>query len=252
VGKTELARQMAKILGVEFLRFDMTEYMEKHTVSRLIGAPPGYVGFDQGGLLTDAVRKTPYAVLLLDEIEKAHPDVFNILLQVMDHATLTDNNGRKADFRHVILILTTNAGARDLVSKSLGFGVGATPPSTMERSKAGHRADLQPRVQEPARRPGCAFDPLGRDSILRVVDKLVAEMSVQLEQKGVRINLTQEAREWLADKGFDPLFGARPMARLIQNELKKPLADRILFGDLKKGGTVDVTVKDGKLDLAGT
>jgi ATP-dependent Clp protease ATP-binding subunit ClpA len=248
VGKTELARQMAKVLGVEFLRFDMTEYMEKHTVSRLIGAPPGYVGFDQGGLLTDAVRKTPYAVLLLDEIEKAHPDVFNILLQVMDHATLTDNNGRKADFRHVILILTTNAGARDLVSKSLGFGLGATPPSSMEKSKAAIERTFSPEFRNRLD-AWVAFEPLGRDSILRVVDKLVAEMAAQLEQKGVRINLTREARDWLADKGFDPLFGARPMARLIQNELKKQLADRILFGDLKKGGAVDVTVKDGKLDL---
>jgi ATP-dependent Clp protease ATP-binding subunit ClpA len=249
VGKTELAKQMAKILGVEFLRFDMTEYMEKHTVSRLIGAPPGYVGFDQGGLLTDAVRKTPYAVILLDEIEKAHPDVFNILLQVMDHATLTDNNGRKADFRHVILILTTNAGARDLVSKSLGFGLGATVPSTAERSKAAIERTFSPEFRNRID-AWIAFEPLGRDSILRVVDKLVAEMAVQLESKKVRLNLSPEARDWLAEKGFDPLFGARPMARLIQNELKKQLADRILFGDLKAGGSVDVVVKDGKLELA--
>jgi ATP-dependent Clp protease ATP-binding subunit ClpA len=248
VGKTELARQMAKVLGVEFLRFDMTEYMEKHTVSRLIGAPPGYVGFDQGGLLTDAVRKTPYAVLLLDEIEKAHPDVFNILLQVMDHATLTDNNGRKADFRHVILILTTNAGARDLASKALGFGLAGSPPSTASRSKEAIERTFSPEFRNRLD-AWIAFEPLGRESILRVVDKLVAEMSAQLEVKGIRMRLTTEAREWLADKGFDPVFGARPMARLIQNEVKKPLADRILFGDLKKGGIVEVTVKDGKLDM---
>jgi ATP-dependent Clp protease ATP-binding subunit ClpA len=249
VGKTELAKQMAKILGVEFMRFDMTEYMEKHTVSRLIGAPPGYVGFDQGGLLTDAVRKSPYAVLLLDEIEKAHPDVFNILLQVMDHATLTDNNGRKADFRHVILILTTNAGARDLVSKALGFGLGATPPSTKERSKEAIERTFSPEFRN--RLDGwIAFDPLGKPSILKVVDKLVAELAVQLEAKKVKIQLSPEAREWLAEKGFDPLFGARPMGRLIQHELKKVLADRILFGDLKNGGTVEVGVKDGKLELS--
>jgi ATP-dependent Clp protease ATP-binding subunit ClpA len=217
-------------------------------VSRLIGAPPGYVGFDQGGLLTDAVRKTPYAVLLLDEIEKAHPDVFNILLQVMDHATLTDNNGRKADFRHVILILTTNAGARDLVSQSLGFGLGAKPPSSAERSKAAIERTFSPEFRNRID-AWIAFEPLGRDSILRVVDKLVAELVVQLEQKGIQITLSPQAREWLGDKGFDPLFGARPMARLIQNELKKPLADRILFGDLKHGGTVEITVQDGKLAL---
>jgi ATP-dependent Clp protease ATP-binding subunit ClpA len=248
VGKTELAKQMAKTLGVEFMRFDMTEYMEKHTVSRLIGAPPGYVGFDQGGLLTDAVRKTPYAVLLLDEIEKAHPDVFNILLQVMDHATLTDNNGRKADFRHVILILTTNAGARELTSKSLGFGAAGIAPTTASKSKDAIERTFSPEFRN--RLDGwIAFESLSRPSILRVVDKLVAEMGVQLEAKKVRLRLSEDARSWLADKGFDPLFGARPMARLIQNEIKKALADKILFGDLKNGGVVDVLVKDGLLEL---
>jgi ATP-dependent Clp protease ATP-binding subunit ClpA len=248
VGKTELARQMAKTLGVEFMRFDMTEYMEKHTVSRLIGAPPGYVGFDQGGLLTDAVRKTPYAVLLLDEIEKAHPDVFNILLQVMDHATLTDNNGRKADFRHVILILTTNAGARELTSKGLGFGASAIAPTTASKSKEAIERTFSPEFRNRLD-AWIAFEQLGRPSILRVVDKLVAEMGVQLEAKKVRLRLSEDARNWLADKGFDPLFGARPMARLIQNEIKKALADKILFGELKNGGTVEVLVKDGLLDL---
>ena len=249
VGKTELAKQMAKTLGVEFMRFDMTEYMEKHTVSRLIGAPPGYVGFDQGGLLTDAVRKTPYAVLLLDEIEKAHPDVFNILLQVMDHATLTDNNGRKADFRHVILIMTTNAGARELASKTVGFGAGNLTMSTAGRSKEAIERTFSPEFRNRID-AWIAFEPLGRQSILRVVDKLVAEMAVQLEVKKVKLTLSAEARDWLADKGFDPLFGARPMARLIQNEIKKALADRILFGDLKGGGSVDVIIKDGLLDLS--
>ena len=249
VGKTELARQMAKVLGVEFMRFDMTEYMEKHTVSRLIGAPPGYVGFDQGGLLTDAVRKTPYAVLLLDEIEKAHPDVFNILLQVMDHATLTDNNGRKADFRHVIIIMTTNAGARELAAKPLGFGGGKMTLTTASRSKEAIERTFSPEFRN--RLDGwIAFDSLGRESILRVVDKLAAEMSAQLEAKKIKIRLSEEARAWLADKGFDPLFGARPMARLIQNEIKKALADRILFGDLKNGGTVEVRVKDDRLDMS--
>jgi ATP-dependent Clp protease ATP-binding subunit ClpA len=248
VGKTELAKQMAKSLGVEFMRFDMTEYMEKHTVSRLIGAPPGYVGFDQGGLLTDAVRKTPYAVLLLDEIEKAHPDVFNILLQVMDHATLTDNNGRKADFRHVILILTTNAGARELTSKQVGFGAANLTVSTAGKSKEAIERTFSPEFRNRLD-AWIAFEPLGRVSILRVVDKLVAEMSVQLQAKGVRLHLSEEARGWLADKGFDPLFGARPMARVIQNEIKKPLADRILFGDLKNGGEVDVIVQGNQLAL---
>jgi ATP-dependent Clp protease ATP-binding subunit ClpA len=222
--------------------------MEKHTVSRLIGAPPGYVGFDQGGLLTDAVRKTPYAVLLLDEIEKAHPDVFNILLQVMDHATLTDNNGRKADFRHVILILTTNAGAREIAAKSLGFGASAIAPSSAGKSKEAIERTFSPEFRN--RLDGwIAFDSLSRTSILRVVDKLVAEMGVQLESKKVRLRLSEDARNWLADKGFDPRFGARPMARLIQNEIKKALADKILFGELKNGGVVDVLVKDELLEL---
>jgi ATP-dependent Clp protease ATP-binding subunit ClpA len=246
VGKTELAKQLAQVLGVEFMRFDMTEYMEKHTVSRLIGAPPGYVGFDQGGLLTDAVRKTPYAVLLLDEIEKAHPDVFNILLQVMDHATLTDNNGRKADFRHVVLILTTNAGAREMSAKALGFHAGA--PSTRERSKEAIERTFAPEFRNRLD-AWIAFESLGPEVILRVVDKLVAEMSAQLKEKRVDVELDDAARRWLAEHGFDERFGARPMARLIQNEVKKPLANEILFGQLKAGGKVKITVENAKLAL---
>jgi ATP-dependent Clp protease ATP-binding subunit ClpA len=246
VGKTELAKQLAQVLGVEFMRFDMTEYMEKHTVSRLIGAPPGYVGFDQGGLLTDAVRKTPYAVLLLDEIEKAHPDVFNILLQVMDHATLTDNNGRKADFRHVVLILTTNAGAREMSAKALGFHAGK--PSAMDRSKEAIERTFAPEFRNRLD-AWIGFESLSPEVILRVVDKLVAELQAQLKEKKVEIALDEAARAWLAEHGFDERFGARPMARLIQNEIKKPLANEILFGQLKTGGHVRIGVADGKLAL---
>jgi len=249
VGKTELARQLARVLGVEFLRFDMSEYMEKHTVSRLIGAPPGYVGFDQGGLLTDAIRKTPYAVLLLDEIEKAHPDLFNILLQVMDHATLTDNNGRKADFRHVVLIMTTNAGARELTARQVGFGQGAEGklrPTTAAQSKGVIEKTFAPEFRNRLD-AWIAFEPLGEDAIGRVVDKLVAELAAQLAEKQVTLELTPAARAWFAARGFDPLYGARPMARLLQNELKKPLADLLLFGPLKgRGGKVQVDVVDDK------
>src|SRR5512141_2198095 len=241
VGKTELAKQLARILGVEFLRFDMTEYQEKHTVSRLIGAPPGYVGFDQGGLLTDAIRKTPYAVLLLDEIEKAHPDIFNLLLQVMDHATLTDNNGRKADFRHVALIMTTNAGAQELSARRVGFG--------QDQSEPGNARNAIERTFSPEFRnrldAWVAFDSLPPEVILRVVDKMVKELEAQLAEKKVRIELTPEGRSWLGEHGFDRKMGARPMARLIQNELKKPLAEKILFGELHDGGTVRVDVEDG-------
>jgi ATP-dependent Clp protease ATP-binding subunit ClpA len=253
VGKTELAKQLARVLGVEFLRFDMTEYMEKHTVSRLIGAPPGYVGFDQGGLLTDAVRKTPYAVVVLDEVEKAHPDVFNILLQVMDHATLTDNNGRKADFRHVVLILTTNAGARELASRQMGFGTGgarakaadggsSTSSSTMAASRQAIERTFAPEFRNRLD-AWISFESLPPRIIRQVVDKLVAELSVQLAEKKVTIDLDDAARDWLATHGFDDRFGARPMARLIQEKLKKPLADAILFGKLKGGGTARVTVE---------
>jgi ATP-dependent Clp protease ATP-binding subunit ClpA len=247
VGKTELAKQMARILGVEFIRFDMTEYMEKHTVSRLIGAPPGYVGFDQGGLLTDGIRKTPYAVLLLDEIEKAHPDLFNILLQVMDHATLTDNNGRKADFRHVILILTTNAGARDLATRRVGYG--RAGETTAARSKEAIESTFSPEFRNRLD-AWVAFESLSTESVEKIVDKLVAELSEQLADKDVTLELTPDARSWLAEKGFDSAFGARPMARLIQREIKKPLAERLLFGDLKTGGHVIVEVGGDALQLA--
>jgi ATP-dependent Clp protease ATP-binding subunit ClpA len=238
---------MARILGVEFIRFDMTEYMEKHTVSRLIGAPPGYVGFDQGGLLTDGIRKTPYAVLLLDEIEKAHPDLFNILLQVMDHATLTDNNGRKADFRHVILILTTNAGARDLSTTRVGYG--RSEETTASRSKEAIEGTFSPEFRNRLD-AWVSFESLDKGSVEKIVDKLVDELSEQLAEKDVSLELTPEARTWLAEHGFDTAFGARPMARLIQREIKRPLADRLLFGDLKSGGHVVVEVEEGALRLS--
>jgi ATP-dependent Clp protease ATP-binding subunit ClpA len=251
VGKTELAKQLAKVMGVEFLRFDMTEYMEKHTVSRLIGAPPGYVGFDQGGLLTDAVRKTPHAVVVLDEIEKAHPDIYNILLQVMDHATLTDNNGRKADFRHVVLIMTTNAGAREMSARKPGFdftaavGSKAAPP---DRGKQAIERTFAPEFRNRLD-AWIAFDSLPHEVIKKVVDKLVGELQAQLMEKKVALELLPAARDWLAEHGFDAQFGARPMARLIQTELKKPLADELLFGRLKGGGKVRVDVADGKIAL---
>jgi len=237
VGKTELSKKLAEVLGISFLRFDMSEYMERHTVSRLIGAPPGYVGFDQGGLLTDAIRRTPHAVLLLDEIEKAHPEVFNVLLQVMDHATLTDNNGNKADFRHVILLMTTNAGGRELTANSLGF----SPATTSTRIKSQEQIE---RFFSPEFRnrldAWVVFEPLTGDSVLRIVDKLIGELRLQLVEKKIAIDLTDEARAWLAREGYDPKFGARPMRRLIEREIKKPLVDQILFGNLQHGGTARV------------
>jgi ATP-dependent Clp protease ATP-binding subunit ClpA len=238
VGKTELAKQLARILGVEFMRFDMTEYQEKHTVSRLIGAPPGYVGFDQGGLLTDAIRKTPYAVLLLDEIEKAHPDIYNLLLQVMDHATLTDNNGRKADFRHVVLIMTTNAGAQELSARRVGF---ASASGGLGNARAAIERAFSPEFRNRLD-AWVAFDSLPTEVIGRVVDKFVRELEGQLREKKVTIELTPEGRGWLAEHGFDKQMGARPMSRLIQNELKKALAEKILFGELHEGGKVRVEV----------
>ena len=248
VGKTELAKQLARILGVEFLRFDMTEYQEKHTVSRLIGAPPGYVGFDQGGLLTDAIRRTPYAVLLLDEIEKAHPDIYNILLQVMDHATLTDNTGRKADFRHIVLIMTTNAGAHELSSRAVGFSHG-------EPSKGNARSAIEKTFSPEFRNrldAWVAFDSLPPEVIARVVDKMVKELADQLVAKKVTLELSPSGRSWLAERGFDRLMGARPMSRLIQNEVKKPLAEKILFGELKDGGHVLVGAENDELSLTVT
>jgi ATP-dependent Clp protease ATP-binding subunit ClpA len=240
VGKTEVAKQLARILGTEFLRFDMTEYQEKHTVSRLIGAPPGYVGFDQGGLLTDAVRKTPYAVLLLDEIEKAHPDIYNLLLQVMDHATLTDNNGRKADFRNVVLVMTTNAGAQELSARRVGFGSEAQAPGN---ARAAIERTFSPEFRNRLD-AWISFDSLPAEVVARIVDKFVGELAAQLIEKKVRLELTPAGRAWFAEHGFDPKMGARPMARLVQNELKKPLAEKILFGELQEGGAVRIEVDD--------
>lgn len=259
VGKTELAKQLARVLGVNFLRFDMSEYMEKHTVSRLIGAPPGYVGFDQGGLLTDAIGKTPHAVLVLDEIEKAHPDLFNILLQVMDHATLTDNNGKKADFRNVILIMTTNAGAREMTAEDIGFksAPGTLEDTTPRPSRPGigitKGKDAIERTFSPEFRnrldAWIVFNQLTHQEIVRVVDKFIAEVREQLAEKNVSIELTPAAREWLSKKGFDRMFGARPMARLIQQKIKEPLAEQLLFGKLEHGGKVNIDVKNGEICL---
>ena len=247
VGKTELARQLAQSLGVEFIRFDMSEYMEPHTVSRLIGAPPGYVGFDQGGLLTDAVTKTPYAVLVLDEIEKAHPNLFSILLQVMDHATLTDNNGKKADFRNVILIMTTNAGGREMTDASPGF---------MNNAASGRGRGAIERTFAPEFRnrldAWIAFEPLGFDTIQQVVDKFIGELRAQLAAKNVTLELRPAAREWLAKHGYDRNFGARPMARLISTKIKEPLVDAVLFGTLEEGGAVVVDADPGKDELTMT
>ena len=244
VGKTELARQLARVLGVELLRYDMSEYMEKHTVSRLIGAPPGYVGFDQGGLLTDAIRKTPQAVVVLDEIEKAHPDLFNILLQMMDHASLTDSTGRKADFRNAILVLTSNAGAREVSARAIGFSQTATAGSAQAAIERTFSPEFRNRLDSIV-----YFDALGTDAIARVVEKNLAELRQQLVEKNVEIEIDAEALAWLAEQGFDRLYGARPMARLIERELKKPLADAILFGVLLHGGRAWVSASGGSLQL---
>ena len=235
VGKTEAATQLAKTLGVELLRFDMSEYMERHTVSRLIGAPPGYVGFDQGGLLTDGVDQHPHCVLLLDEVEKAHPDLFNILLQVMDHGKLTDHNGKKIDFRNVVLIMTTNAGASDAARDAIGFGRGKREGEDEEAIKKLFTPEFRNRLDATI-----TFASLGRDTIDRVVEKFVLELESQLTDRDVTFDLTPEATRWLGEKGYDDAFGARPLARVIQENLKKPLADEILFGKLKDGGTVRV------------
>ncbi len=237
VGKTEVTRQLAIVLGVEFLRFDMSEYMERHTVSRLIGAPPGYVGFDQGGLLTEAVTKHPHCVLLLDEIEKAHPDVFNLLLQVMDHGTLTDNNGRKADFRHVIIVMTTNAGAQEMARPSIGFTQQDNASDGMEAIRRLFTPEFRNRLDAVIQ-----FSSLDPRTIERVVDKLILEVEMQLEQKGVTIVLDDAARRWIAEKGYDAKMGARPMARTLQEHIKRPLAEELLFGRLVGGGQVRVSV----------
>ncbi len=244
VGKTEVTKQLAKCMGVEFIRFDMSEYVERHAVSRLIGAPPGYVGFEQGGLLTEAVIKNPHAVVLLDEIEKAHPDIYNILLQVMDHGTLTDNNGRKADFRNVVVVMTTNAGVQETTRKSIGFTEQDHTHDAMSEINKVFSPEFRNRLDNII-----WFNHLEKDVILQVVDKFVVELQAQLDKKSVNLELTSKAREWLADKGYDKAMGARPMARVIQDELKKPLANEILFGELVDGGTVKVSVKDKKINF---
>jgi ATP-dependent Clp protease ATP-binding subunit ClpA len=245
VGKTEVARQLARTLGIEITRFDMSEYMERHTVSRLIGAPPGYVGFDQGGLLTDAIDQHPHCVLLLDEIEKAHPDLFNILLQVMDHGKLTDHNGKSVDFRNVILIMTTNAGAADLAKAAIGFGSEVRVGDDHEAINRMFTPEFRNRLDAII-----SFKSLTPETIGRVVDKFVLQLEEQLADRNVTIELSAEARKFLAERGYDPLFGARPLGRVIQEHIKKPLAEELLFGRLSKGGIVHVSRAGDKLDFA--
>jgi ATP-dependent Clp protease ATP-binding subunit ClpA len=257
VGKTELAKQLALLLGNEFTRFDMSEYMEKHAVARLIGAPPGYVGFEQGGQLVDAVRTHPYSVVLLDEIEKAHPDLYNILLQVMDHATLTDNTGRKADFRNVVLILTSNAGSREMSAKSIGFaeGAGGTAGDDAVRRSSASKAKIAiEKVFSPEFRNRLdaivSFGALTPEAIERIVEKFVLQLEGQLAERHIAIALTPEARAWLAKKGYDPVYGARPLARVVQREVRDPLTDEILFGQLEHGGTVTIGLHDDRLTFS--
>jgi ATP-dependent Clp protease ATP-binding subunit ClpA len=244
VGKTEVTRQLARIMGLELVRFDMSEYMERHTVSRLIGAPPGYVGYDQGGLLTEAITKYPHVVLLLDEVEKAHPDVFNLLLQVMDHGTLTDNNGRKADFRNVAIVMTTNAGAQDSSRASIGFTRQDHSSDAMEAIKRLFTPEFRNRLDAIVQ-----FNALGPDHISRVVDKFIFELEAQLQEQNVTIEVTADARVWLAERGYDPKMGARPMARTIQQYIKKPLAEELLFGELAQGGHLIINLGDDELSF---
>ena len=257
VGKTELAKQLAMLLGNEFTRFDMSEYMEKHAVARLIGAPPGYVGFEQGGQLVDAVRTHPYSVVLLDEIEKAHPDLYNILLQVMDHATLTDNTGRKADFRNVVLILTSNAGSREMSAKGIGFAertAGNAGDDAIRRSSASKAKLAVEKVFSPEFRNRLdaivTFGALSPEAIERIVEKFVLQLEGQLAERHIAIGLTPEARAWLAKKGYDPVYGARPLARVVQREVRDPLTDEILFGQLEHGGTVTIGLADDRLTFS--
>ncbi|HHT00816.1 MAG TPA: AAA family ATPase, partial [Thiomicrospira sp.] len=242
VGKTELSQQLANHMGVEMLRFDMSEYMERHTVSRLIGAPPGYVGYDQGGLLTEAVTKNPHSVVLLDEIEKAHPDVFNILLQVMDHGTLTDNNGRKADFRNITLIMTSNVGAEQMARSSMGFAVQDHTMDFDAELKKVFTPEFRNRLDGVIQ-----FNRLSEDSMGSVVNKFIYALENALGDKKVSLKISDAARAWLAKKGYDPLMGARPMERLIQEKVKQPLAEKLLFGDLQQGGEVFVDCEDDTL-----
>jgi ATP-dependent Clp protease ATP-binding subunit ClpA len=244
VGKTEVALQVAKNLGVEFMRYDMSEYMEKHAVARLIGAPPGYIGFDQGGLLTDGVRKNPYCVLLLDEIEKAHPDLFNILLQVLDHATLTDNNGKKADFRNVIIMMTSNAGSREMSAPTIGFG--DPKEGSSGKGKKAIERYFSPEFRN--RLDGIInFNPLSRHIMEMIVDKFMLEFAQQLSARKVELEYSDDTRVWMAEKGHDPQYGARPLARVLQTEIKDILSDEILFGKLEKGGKVYIDVEDDAL-----
>jgi len=245
VGKTEVTRQLAMQLGIELIRFDMSEYMEAHSVSRLIGAPPGYVGFDQGGLLTEQITKHPHCVLLLDEIEKAHPDVYNILLQIMDHGKLTDTNGREANFRNVVLVMTTNAGAAQAARRSIGFVEQSHATDAMEVIRKAFAPEFRNRLDAIIQ-----FSSLDFDHILRVVDKFLIELETQLQEKHVSLTVDADARRWLAEHGFDPQMGARPMSRVIQENVKRPLADELLFGKLAKGGKVSLGVKDGKIDVS--
>ncbi|MEE9158857.1 MAG: AAA family ATPase, partial [Gammaproteobacteria bacterium] len=244
VGKTEVTRQLARIMGIELVRFDMSEYMERHTVSRLIGAPPGYVGFDQGGLLTEAITKHPHAVLLLDEIEKAHPDVYNLLLQVMDHGTLTDTNGRKTDFRNVIIVMTTNAGADRISRSSMGFTRQVHTDDIMEEIKRAFSPEFRNRLDAIIQ-----FNALDAQTISNVVDKFLVELETQLDSKNVSIEVDERARRWLAEHGHDQVMGARPMSRLIEERIKKPLAEQLLFGKLERGGHVEISEKDGELTV---
>jgi ATP-dependent Clp protease ATP-binding subunit ClpA len=246
VGKTEVAKQLALLLGVNFLRFDMSEYMEKHAVARFIGAPPGYVGYERGGALTDSVHKHPYSVLLLDEIEKAHEDVYNILLQIMDYATLTDNTGKKADFRNVILIMTSNAGAREMARGSIGFA--RDEKDVEHKGKAAIEKIFSPEFRN--RLDGIiSFASLSTQVMQKVVDKFIAELNLQLIERDIKLVLDQSAKDWLAKKGYDPIHGARPLARVIQNEIKNALAEEILFGKLSKGGKVKISAKNNKLEF---
>jgi ATP-dependent Clp protease ATP-binding subunit ClpA len=244
VGKTEVSKTVASVLGVQFTRFDMSEYMEKHTVARLIGAPPGYVGFDQGGLLTDAIRKHPHSVLLMDEIEKAHPDIFSILLQVMDYATLTDNNGKKADFRNVVFIMTSNAGTNEMSKSTIGFGDRSRDSRSKGKDaiKKLFSAEFRNRLDSTI-----TFNPLTPEIMMMVVDKFINELQQQLNQKKVVITLSDSAKNWLAEHGYDPQFGARPLGRLIQTEIKDLLSEEVLFGNLYKGGNVIIGLDKDKL-----
>ena len=244
VGKTEVTRQLANVMGIDLLRFDMSEYMEKHTVSRLIGAPPGYVGYDQGGLLTEAVTKKPHSVVLLDEIEKAHPDVFNLLLQIMDHGTLTDTNGRQADFRHVILVMTSNAGASEISRNSIGFSLQDNSNDGLDVIKRQFSPEFRNRLDATIN-----FSSLDIATVGLIVDKFIIELEEQLLTKGVTLKVEQAVREWLVEHGYDKSMGARPMARIIQENIKKPLAEELLFGKLSNGGHVILTMKDGKLNF---